>query len=235
VFSKRSAIRRVGSSIFGFWGFAMSKFNDLYPEIRCYALVGQFLQTWSVMEGALHNAIGTALSIETTKLQILCANIRFRDKIHILSTLIDVAPIFSNEVKTEFRKALRQLAEYSHARNMVAHDPFRLDASKEGVEFLTVKAKGKFDLPNEIWNVDRFQSECTTIDQYHALLDGLAARFQAQPLPSDALIYAGMPLPMRQPISPALWDSLSRQPQALPDNGQANQEEGAQTPEKLQE
>src|SRR5580700_11398979 len=60
--------------------FVMANFENLDPHTRCFALVGQFLQSWSVMERSLQNAIGAALSIETTKLQILCANIRFRDK-----------------------------------------------------------------------------------------------------------------------------------------------------------
>ena len=106
------------------------------------------------MEESLHNAIGTARSIETTKLQIFCANMRFRDKIHILKTLIDVATIFSKEEKIELMKSLRELADYSGTRNMIAHDAFR--PNDEGVEFLTVKAKGKFDLPKIVWNDDRF-------------------------------------------------------------------------------
>ena len=179
----------------------MTDFKDLDPEIRCFALVGQFLQAWSIMEGSLHNAIGTALSIETTKLQILCANMRFRDKIHILTTLIDVAPIFSKEEKSELMKTLRGLADDSGNRNMIAHDAFRPDDEGVGVEFLTVKAKGKFDLPKIVWNVDRFQTEGALIGQYRSLLDGLGARFQAHPLPQrayvDALQYADTPLTMR--------------------------------------
>jgi hypothetical protein len=216
----------------------MTDFKDLDPEIRCFALVGQFLQAWSFMEDSLHKAIGTALSIETPKLQILCANIRFRDKIHILSTLIDVAPIFSNEAKAEFKKALRELAEYSGTRNMIAHDGFR--PNDEGVEFLTVKAKGKFDLPKIIWNADRFQSEGAIVAQYRSLLDGLQAHFQAQPLAQrayagallDALQYADTPLPMRHTMSPALLYYLSHQPQDPPDNDQANQEKSVQTPDR---
>jgi hypothetical protein len=216
----------------------MTDFKDLDPEIRCFALVGRFLQAWSVMEGSLHNAIGTALSIETTKLQILCANMRFRDKIHILTTLIDVAHFFSKEEKAELMKTLRGLADDSGNRNMIAHDAFRPDDEGVGVEFLTVKAKGKFDLPKIVWNADRFQTEGALIGQYRSLLDGLEARFQAQPLPQRAYVdafVADTPLPMRHIMSPALLGYLSLQPQVHPDNDQANQEKSAQTPESPQE
>jgi len=217
----------------------MAEFKDLDPEIRCYALVGQFLRAWSVMEGSLHNAIGTALSVETTKLQILCANMRFRDKIHILKTLIDVATIFSKEEKAELMKTLSGLADDSGNRNMIAHDAFRPDDEGVGVEFLTVKAKGKFDLPKIVWNVDRFRNEGALIGQYRSLLDGLEARFQAQPLPqrayADALQFADTFLPMRHIMSPALLGYLSLPPQAPLDNGQANQEKAGQTLENSQE
>jgi hypothetical protein len=69
----------------------MTDLRDLDPKLRCFASVGQFLHHWSAMELSLHAAIGAALQIEPVQLQILCANIHFRDKIHILMTLIDVS------------------------------------------------------------------------------------------------------------------------------------------------
>jgi hypothetical protein len=58
--------------------FVMTNLSD--PDTRCYALVGRFLQAWSAMELSLRDAIGAALSIEVIKLQIICSNMRFRDK-----------------------------------------------------------------------------------------------------------------------------------------------------------
>jgi hypothetical protein len=141
----------------------MADFQKLDPETRAFALVGQFLQAWSTMENSLHDAIGAALSIDAPKLKILCANIRLRDKIDILRTLIDIAPGFATEEKTQLKKSLRDIAEYSVIRNMLAHDSFRPDSAGAGVEFLTVKAKGKFELPNVIWSADRFQQEGKTV------------------------------------------------------------------------
>ena len=82
------------------------------------------------MEGSLHYAIGAGLRIEDTKLQILCANIRFRDKIHILATLIDIAPYIAQADKEKWRKHLRDLGDLAGARNMiekefVSHQPAR--------------------------------------------------------------------------------------------------------------
>jgi hypothetical protein len=49
----------------------MTEFQDLDPETRAFAMVGQFLQTYAKMEEALHDAIGTALSIDQIKMKIL--------------------------------------------------------------------------------------------------------------------------------------------------------------------
>jgi hypothetical protein len=179
------------------------------------------------MEAALHNAIGAALRVETVALRILCANIRFRDKVHILSTLIDVAPYVAQASKEQWRKDLRELADYSAVRNMMAHDPFRSDESGKGVEFLTVKAKGKFYLPEIVWDTEKFKNECGQVARYRKFLDELVILFEAQPTPPQNYARAlfrflpeygeGYMLPMRHMMSPALQDHLSRQAQAVPD------------------
>jgi hypothetical protein len=204
MFSKRSAIRRVGSSKLGFC--AMADFQTLDHETRAFALVGQFLRAWSTMENSLHEAIGAALSIEAPKLQILCANIRFQDKTNILRTLVDIAPGLPAEEKAELNKSLRELADYSASRNMIAHDPFRPNSAATGVEFLTVKAKGRFELPSVVWNADRFQQEGATVDQYRALLDGLRDRFRIRPLGPESFVQDHMPwmIPMQRTMSPVL-------------------------------
>jgi hypothetical protein len=203
----------------------MADFQDLDPETRCFALVGQFLHAWSTMEKALHNAIGAALNIEATKLQILVANVRFRDKINILNTLIDIAPFLTrDEDKAPLKKRLRALAEYSGVRNMVAHDPFQPSAPNDGVEFNPIKAKGKFELPNIIWDITKFQEEVAIINSYRDFIEIIHDQFRMQPLPeqsyADALIpfqrRRGWRVPRQQQMSPALWVYLARQAEAPP-------------------
>ena len=121
----------------------MTDFKDLDPETRAYALVGQFLQARSAMELSLQDAIGAALQIELVKLQIICSNLGFRDKINILRTLVDVSSF--SEDKAQAYSKLGKLSEYAGKRNMIAHAPFHADSTKAGVEFLTVKARGKFE------------------------------------------------------------------------------------------
>ena len=121
----------------------MTDFKGLDPETRCYALVGQFLQVWSAMELALHNAIGAALSIEVVKLKIVCANMRFGDKTNILRTLVDVSS-FSKDEKARDKRKLKALSRHSSKRNITTHSPSpTLILSKTGVEFLR-KGKRRF-------------------------------------------------------------------------------------------
>jgi hypothetical protein len=53
--------------------------QKLDPMTRCFTPVGWFPHAWALMENSLHAAIGEALVIEPRKLQILCANMGFRD------------------------------------------------------------------------------------------------------------------------------------------------------------
>lgn len=222
----------------------MADFEELDPTTRCFALVGQFLQAWSVMEGSLHSAIGAALAIEETKLQILCANIEFGAKIYILRTLIDAAPDLGED-KGNLQSSLRSLAEYAKVRNMIAHHPFQPDELKKGVEFLVVKARGKFELPKEVWLGERFRTEGEQVSQYRTLLDRIVKLFAAHPLPPQnytAVLHRFLPehgegyfVPMRQMMSPALLDHLSRQAPPGPGSNPASGETGVRTPDKLQE
>ena len=219
----------------------MADFEDLDPQTRCFALVGRFLQAWSVMENSLHAAIGAALSIEDIKLRILCANIRFRDKTNILSTLVDVAPYLAPTDKERLRKDLREIADYSPTRNMMAHDPFQPDSSQKGVEFLTVKAKGKFDLPTTVWEPEKFQAECERVNKYREFLDGVAKLFAAQPLPPTNYAAAlqrfvgGFSLPMMLPMTPGRPNHPFRLTPTDPGSNPTTGETSAQIPPEPEE
>jgi hypothetical protein len=136
-------------------------------------------------------------------------------KIRPLRTLVDIAPGLPVEEKAELNKSLRELADYSASRNMIAHDPFRPNSAATGVEFLTVKAKGRFELPSVVWNADRFQQEGATVDQYRALLDGLRDRFRIRPLGPESFVQDHMPwtIPMQRTVSPVLMHYLFHQAQ----------------------
>ena len=214
----------------------MTDFSDLDPETRCYALVGQFLQAWSAMELSLRDAIGAALKIEPVKLQIIYANLRFRDKINILRTLIDVS-FLPEDYKARAKSKLRKVANHSSKRNMVAHAPFGPDATKTGVQFLTVKATGTFETPNIVWSPRQFAQEITLLGGYTKVIDDIRRRFEEQPLPETSyakallpFLQTDWPVPMRRTMSPALLDAISQPDQGFLGSGQAASQPSSEKP-----
>jgi hypothetical protein len=208
----------------------MEDFNQLDPETRCFALVGQFLQAWSVMEASLHKAIGAALDIEDVKLSIICANIEFSKKIYILRTLIDASPAIQEDTKEKFLSSLKGLGNFAQLRNIIAHNRFQPDDSEKGVEFLIVKASGTFASLREVWLFERFRSEHEKIAQHQSLLEEVVNFFTLQPLaPTNyahalrrpflpAFLNNFYPGSMQRGVPPVLLDSLSRQAPAAPDS-----------------
>jgi hypothetical protein len=186
------------------------------------------------MEQSLHKAIGAALKIEHIQLQILCANIRFRDRIDILRTLIDVS-LFSKDEKFIAKKTLKKLGDYSVNRNMIAHTQFLPDPSNRGVQFLTIKAKGTFETKNKIWIPHTFEIANQLLNRRMLLLQDIEHCFNKTPLTDQSYamaLYAGIPLPMRPITSPALWNYQSRHNQAHPDNSPATPSEDLQKRDK---
>jgi hypothetical protein len=143
----------------------MTDFSSLDPQTRCFALVGQFLHEWSNLELCIHDAIGSALKLNDLTRFIICANMQLRDKLNFLRTIVDVSKMPDSD-RDHFSARLRDLAEYSFVRNMMAHDPFEPDVSGDGVIFSAVKAKGRFSLPPVVWSVQKFQDEIAVVMKY---------------------------------------------------------------------
>lgn len=223
----------------------MTDFQDLDPNTRSYALVGQFLQAWSVMEDSLHTCIQTAFNLTPTMLHILCANLRLHDKLNIARTIVDISAMTPENDKAKYQKLLRSIGKYSPHRNMVAHDMFLPDEKGEGVKFLTVKAKGKFEMPNVVWTAKNFQEEGKIVDGFRGGLYELNEILKISPIKDEKY---------REAIARALldwhpdsnWQPTSRSggqgllgphfqpPQVLPDSGPTTQEKTSQTPSSPQ-
>lgn len=219
----------------------MDEFRALVPHIRCFALVGQFLQHWALMEQAIHTAIGNALGVELIKLQILVANISFRDKTNIVLTLVDVSPHLNSVEKTEYQKALRSIADYSPNRNMVAHDHFQPSSISDGVGFSIVKAKGKFSTPSIDWDISKFEQEYEKLISYRNVIETIGSKFATHPVPpmyyrDSYITHPSLQFPpMLRQMSPVLMDSLIRQAEAPPNNDLPSQENSFETPPKIED
>ena len=240
ILSMRSAICRVISSISDF--FAMADFQELDPETRAFAMVGQFLQTYAKMEEALHDAIGTALSIDPIKMKILAVNIEFSKKIQILRTLIDISESFIDEERKIKKSKCKQMITFAENRNIVAHTYFGPDCTNKGVEFKTVKESGDFSMNGKVWLDDQFLRDIEQVVDFEKLLHEIEAKFQSTPV--DPSLYALQQDPFWYPaINEATRQRMMRAAEyyqiplvlRFPGSDPSNQEPNPQTPDKPRE
>jgi len=190
------------------------------------------------MEGAVNAAISKALKLDSIQGVIVCKNISFRDKIHILRTVVDISPI-DTAAKKQHDKFLNTVARYAMDRNMVAHDLFMADESRTGVEFLVAKAKGKLQFPTIIWTVDDVekkseelltaQKELKNFSKLFGRLDVVKALLQRLPQdngsPIEALFQLGRQ-PLGDPPPPSSPDPFDQE---------INRSEEPQTPDTPRE
>jgi len=154
----------------------MTDFNPLNPHTRCFALVGEFLYRWSVMESKIKEAITKSLGLNIVQGAIVTSNISLRDKIYILKTAVDLSEIKPKEEREKFKSVLQKVANYSPTRNMVAHDRFEPVKDKLGVRFGVIKAKGKLNIPHTEWSEDKFQEEFEKIEGFSREIDNLKSK-----------------------------------------------------------
>jgi hypothetical protein len=143
----------------------MTDFKTLDPETRAYALVGKFLSDWAYMEYKINDAIGKALGLDAMQEVMVTSNIQFRDKIHILRTAIHHTIIRPVSERDRLKSVLTKISEYSTTRNMMAHTAFVATPLGE-VCFFVTKARGEVKMPEETWDIPKFEEAYLTLANY---------------------------------------------------------------------
>jgi len=64
---------------------------EIFKEM--YSLVGEYLHHWALMESMMNDAIGEVLGLDAYQTAVVCSNITFRSKCHILKTAIQYRPL----------------------------------------------------------------------------------------------------------------------------------------------
>jgi hypothetical protein len=162
-------------------------------------LVGSFLRSWAYMENELISAIAVGMTLSDLQSYILKGNTQFRDKIHILGTLVDC--LYADELLAkQHKKVLTDLAEFSTVRNMMAHEMFGpLSDWKPGVQFLTVKAKGKLSFPDNVWDMDKYSKEHARVDKFAEFLVHVRKTLAQS---SKLTLFAELPATREEPEQP---------------------------------
>ena len=126
---------------------------------RAMRLIGEFMYFWAGLEAEINRGVHRLLGIRGVEGAIATANISVRDKLHILRTIVNYYGEGQSDWLSHANRTINAVGEEASARNTVAHNMF-IPHKSGGVEFVVVKAKGKFGFPATIWSADTFKRHC---------------------------------------------------------------------------
>jgi hypothetical protein len=195
-------------------------------------LVGHFFQRWAALESQMNTVIENLFEIETDGALIITANLKFIDKLHIISTALQwQGRIRDDAWRTKARKTIRRIGRLNNSRNLMAHNLFG-SLTNGCIRFYKVQAKGTYDLLHADWSQKDFQRTYDLIDAAYDQLKTLSRELKDR----KAIVKALSAQPTLAPMS--LLSGLGQayfpdhQPQSPPgsQNGQATQEINPQMP-----
>ena len=176
----------------------------------------------------MNRAIGKALRLDPLQTLIVCRNVQFTAKTHILKTAIRYTRLGAS-ARDRYGKIIEAISNASHIRNMMAHDVFLPSQDTDGVVFHAVKARGEVKIPDEDWSIEKFTEWhmqltewCGQIQQLRKeiapdvktlseLLTSLASGPQAAPVPTGGLFGLG-PNVLPDPQTPGILGSIHPEP-----------------------
>ncbi|PDS61400.1 hypothetical protein CO653_33415 [Rhizobium anhuiense] len=129
----------------------MDSYEKLDNETLCFALVGQFMWHWSMLERTVDQALGNALDLTYMQMTVLSDHIKFVDKLKILTGAVTLATFKADERKG-YHATIDGLLILYRDRNIVAHHQFGPLEDKRGVTFFTRQTKKTVKLNEEFWD-----------------------------------------------------------------------------------
>jgi hypothetical protein len=149
--------------------------NNLKSD-QAFQLVGEFMFLWGALEHWITTGIKNLLNLETVQANIVFANVAFRDKTSILSTLAELTLRQSAPAKADdARKLLQDIIDFSGTyRNVLVHNPF-FPNGKDGIELFRVKAKRKYEVPKTVWDREFFQARFREMQDFSLGIENLTA------------------------------------------------------------
>ena len=182
--------------------------------------VGLFMHHFSLLESSLNNGVGALLGINGPEQAIATANMNFYAKIHIVKAAVDL-----KGGDAEWAKDIQQIADFSILRNIVVHNVFGPNANG-GIQFLTVKAKGKLSFPETIWSITDFERHFATAKSLRFKLDDILSKLEARRkenkgLLGKAMLASLLPAQHSHPTRQPLENQSSQQPNPTGPGGTA--------------
>ena len=157
---------------------------------RSYSLVGQFMCQWALVESVVNRVIAEALKLDTTQSFIISTILSTRQKIRVLSTLVNLSPINETQ-KLFYKRTMQELDDKIIIRNIIAHSPFLPSKDKQSIEFLRVQLKkGEIRAPEIKWSEKEFLSyfqDLVTLSKELDLLNIIFKQAKAHQALAEAL------------------------------------------------
>ena len=213
----------------------MAEKSNITPEATDAAclLVGKFMWNWAVLENTINVAYRKLLQIKGLNGYIATANITLRDKVSAVRTVVHHICGHDEEWwKAADKDLLAVSTMNSTHRNLVAHNLF-VGHKSGGADFLIVKAKGKFAVPDVVWTPDMFEASFVEIDALRERVIAIIDHVRALQDAPDQIVRAINIFALQPKPEPTTLDAqliLDRPPLASPDVPSPNPRLAAQTP-----
>jgi hypothetical protein len=149
----------------------IAKLLSIPVELRCNFLVGTYLTYFAHMEYALDDALSSMLGLDRLRGLIVTKTTPFAAKVSMFRTLGTISP--KEEVLAKLAKAL---SKANNDRKILAHSPFGPSPSSDGVAFVVILARDKFDFPDIDWSVADFHAKISRLEEIRAELAGHSSK-----------------------------------------------------------
>jgi hypothetical protein len=153
-------------------GFKFEEMKDWNSSLQeCFALVGEFLWHFSLLESELDDLLARMMGLETMNALILAANIDLAKKINLAICGIEYQPVD----RAEAVKDLKKVFSINDDRKIVAHCFFGPSKKRDGIEFRRTTANSKLKLMSVVWTMDEMQAKFADIRATRDCIKALTA------------------------------------------------------------
>lgn len=145
----------------------------------CFIAVGRFMFSWAALENEVNRFVTAAMGLGSTEGIIVCSNLQFRDKMHIVTTALNEFGPNNKEWTVKSKEIAKEIRALNVVRNIVAHQFFSPD-QRGGIQFYIRKAKGKLNLDGTVWSASEFADFSLRIYAAAHEIEALCARIKAR-------------------------------------------------------
>ena len=124
---------------------------------RSFAIVGEFMFAWALVENAINQLVGTVLNVDPVESVILSKTLRVNQKLEMLE-LLTTHNLIEERVKARCKSLIPALKRLSRVRNTAAHSVFAPREDRSAVRFYDVKqGSGELKFSTMEWTERDFQ------------------------------------------------------------------------------